>query len=593
MAAREVGAEAAIAAGLPLVGALDQASTLRLLGLAAAAGASGRLSLSAEGRTYALTFRRGAVEHVVSSEPADDLGRWLLRKGVLTPESLVQVEAVRASAGGDMGTALITSGRVNPADVAGLLAEHGAALVLRALALEAGAFSWEPNVPPPPSSFPLGAPFAALVAAVRSLDLAALQRRLGDRERRVASRMAGRVRPEDLRLAPQEARAAAQFDGLRSPAEIAAAAPAEAATVLRLALLLGEVDLLAFGPEHAPRPAAPAAAPAPVVTPPPVAPAAPAASAAPAAAPAPPPVAARPEVPTPPPVAARPAVPTPPPAPRPAVTTPPPAPRPPATTPPPAPRPPPAQAAPRPPPAAPRPPPAAPPPAAAAVTTLDPAALRALLEKVRAADHFDVLGVKRDAQVAAIKIAYFKLAKTYHPDTVPAGAPPEVKKLCADIFARVGEAWGVLGDDAQRAAYVQELQAGGKPDVDVMAILQAENIFGAGTLLVKSRRYDEARAKFEEALKLNPDEAEFAMWKAWCDFLLAPAGDRKGVHRTCAAVIEAGLKKNPRCAPGYLFLGQMAKLENDPAAAEKHYKRGLQVVPDDPELTRELKYLKR
>jgi curved DNA-binding protein CbpA len=202
-----------------------------------------------------------------------------------------------------------------------------------------------------------------------------------------------------------------------------------------------------------------------------------------------------------------------------------------------------------------------------------------------------VLGVKRDAKAAQVKLAYFQLAKVYHPDTVPTGAPAEVKQLCADLFARIGEAWSVLGDEARRARYADDLKTGAAIDVDVMNILQAESVFQAATILVKARRYDEAVARLDEATKLNPDEAEFAMWKAWCEFLLAQ--DKKRIHPAAAATIEAGLKKNPRCVPGYLFLGQMAKLLGDLALAERQLKRGLSVAPEHTDLVRELKYLRK
>jgi tetratricopeptide (TPR) repeat protein len=166
-----------------------------------------------------------------------------------------------------------------------------------------------------------------------------------------------------------------------------------------------------------------------------------------------------------------------------------------------------------------------------------------------------------------------------------------VKKLAADVFARVSEAWAVLGDEAGRAEYVKQLESGGAADVDVMAILQAENVFQVGTALVRSRKYGEALQKFDEALALNPDEPEFGVWKAWCEFLVAP--DKKRQHAASAGVIEAALKRNGRCAPGFLFLGQMAKLLGDLPAAEKHLRRGLAVAPESADLVRELKYLKK
>jgi curved DNA-binding protein CbpA len=203
-----------------------------------------------------------------------------------------------------------------------------------------------------------------------------------------------------------------------------------------------------------------------------------------------------------------------------------------------------------------------------------------------------VLGVARNATAARIKAAYFQLAKTYHPDTASAGESAAAKQIRADIFGALSAAWGVLGDDQARAHYLDELASGGAAEVDVMAILKAEQVFEMATILVKTRKYEEARAKLEEALKLNPDEPEFAIWKAWADYLLA-GDNRKAQQVASANAIEAALKKNSRCMPGYLFLGQMAKLAADPALAEKHFKRGLAIEPRNVDLARELKYLKK
>jgi len=221
------------------------------------------------------------------------------------------------------------------------------------------------------------------------------------------------------------------------------------------------------------------------------------------------------------------------------------------------------------------------------------AALRAAYARMQDADHFEVLGVRREASLAQVKAAYFQLAKAYHPDSASPDDAPEAKQLRADVFAKVGEAWGVLGDDAKRAKYVEELASGGAPDVDVMAILQAEQLFQLAAVLVKARKYEDALKKLDECMKLNAQEPEFGIWKAWVEFLVAPADRKKARSAESAAAIEAGLKANPRCTPGYLFLGQMAKLVGDAAAAERHFKRGLAVDEKNVDLQRELKYLKK
>ena len=100
-----------------------------------------------------------------------------------------------------------------------------------------------------------------------------------------------------------------------------------------------------------------------------------------------------------------------------------------------------------------------------------------------------------------------------------------------------------------------------------------------------------ASTSAHEAAKLNADEPEFGIWKAWVEFLLAQ--DHKRQRAASTAAIEAALKKVPRCMPGYLFLGQMAKLAGELDLAERHLKRGLALDPQHAEIVRELKYLRK
>lgn len=64
-----------------------------------------------------------------------------------------------------------------------------------------------------------------------------------------------------------------------------------------------------------------------------------------------------------------------------------------------------------------------------------------------ARDYYEVLGVTRDADDAAIKKAYRKLAMKYHPDRNPDDKQAEEK------FKEIGEAYEVLSDADKRAAY--------------------------------------------------------------------------------------------------------------------------------------------
>lgn len=537
LAAPELTAAAAVAASLPHAGALSTDSVMRLWYLAAASQAAGRLELETERGRFTLCFKRGVIEHAASDAPEDDLGNLLVTRGVVGAEAVADAQRVRADLGGDLVAALTSLRLMNPAESFRILQEHGAAVVARALGAAEGTFGWQPGAPLPPSSFPLGSRWGVLCDAARKLGGLTVRKLLGDRADRVASRAGGRVPLSELKLTAHEARAAALFDGSSSPAQLAAARPVDAETILRVALLLGDAELLSFGAAVASAPPArPAPLPPPTLTPPPTSTPAPvpAASRTPARAAAPP--------------AAKPTQPA-----------------------------------------------AAPKPAAPAAPRVeicqDPAKLRAFHERVAAGDHFEALGVKREATAAQIKAAYFQLARSYHPDAGPADEPADLKKLRADIFARLGEAWGVLGDDAKRAEYLRELASGGPANVDISAIFQAEELFRKATVLVRTRQYGKALETLQEAIQLNADEPEFGVWQAWVEFLVSSERNRQ--HAASAAVMEAALKKVPRCMPAYQFLAQMAKLQGDPDLAEKHLKRGLALEPDHVELARELKFLRK
>ena len=72
-------------------------------------------------------------------------------------------------------------------------------------------------------------------------------------------------------------------------------------------------------------------------------------------------------------------------------------------------------------------------------------------------DFYKILGVPKDADEAAIKKAYRKLARQYHPDKNPGDTVAEQK------FKEIGEAHSVLSDPTQREEYdaIRQMAAGG------------------------------------------------------------------------------------------------------------------------------------
>ncbi|SPQ97516.1 J domain-containing protein [Plasmodiophora brassicae] len=63
-------------------------------------------------------------------------------------------------------------------------------------------------------------------------------------------------------------------------------------------------------------------------------------------------------------------------------------------------------------------------------------------------DHYDVLGVNKNASAADIKRAYYKLAKQFHPDSNP---DPSAKEK----FTEINNSYQILGDEEKRKQYDQ------------------------------------------------------------------------------------------------------------------------------------------
>jgi len=70
-------------------------------------------------------------------------------------------------------------------------------------------------------------------------------------------------------------------------------------------------------------------------------------------------------------------------------------------------------------------------------------------------DYYKILGVEPDADLKAIKTAYRKLARKYHPDV-------STETDTAERFKEVAEAYEVLGDEKKRAEYDEIRKFGGR-----------------------------------------------------------------------------------------------------------------------------------
>jgi len=627
----------------PASGQLETHSPVRLYGQLAAGNHTGLLSLTLADGAVSIHFRKGNPEFIDSSHPEDALGAWLLQAKLVTSEQLQQAEAARSRFGGELLGALFGLGLLQPASAFTQLAHRAQSILLKGLRAESGAFTFEARELPAAKAMPLGNKWAVLSDLVRRIPSADLRRRLQPVLNLPVMKANGRVPTGDLRLTPHEVRVLALIDGARSVGQLLTDIPQDAEHLLRLVFLLQELDGVSFAAQRpgSPQAAAPRPAPAPAAAPQAARPASP-----PPATPAPAPqaAAARPATPA----GAAPSGPAPQAAAKPATTAPGiPAAKPattgaaipvakpattatnipvakpattatgtptakpattatgtptakpattatdipvakPATTATGTPTAKPATTATNIPVAKPAAPAAAPAPAAPAANDLP--ALRELAAQLKDQNHFERLGLGADTPGPAVKLAYFKLAKLYHPDTLPPGAPPELEKLKADIFGYIGDAYRTLSDDKSRAAYIEELKSGGsqqESQVDVEAILKSEELFRKSGHYIKARKFADAVKLLDEAIQLNPEEPEFFAWRGYARFFTFE--DKKTGYTEAYRDLQHCLKKNEKVASAHYFLGVIAKLCGDTSGALKHFQRTVEIQPNHIDAQREIR----
>lgn len=146
-------------------------------------------------------------------------------------------------------------------------------------------------------------------------------------------------------------------------------------------------------------------------------------------------------------------------------------------------------------------------------------------------DHYQVLGVTVASTSADLKKAYFRLAKSYHPDRHFDPAMADLKQKLEALFDRIHKAYTILSDQVKRAEYdlaakkspkapeggeFVEKKAEGYQEDYKEKVQRAAEQFNSGMKEFKTGNYWGAVEAFTWATRLDPIKAPYFFYHGIC-----------------------------------------------------------------------------
>jgi len=204
--------------------------------------------------------------------------------------------------------------------------------------------------------------------------------------------------------------------------------------------------------------------------------------------------------------------------------------------------------------------------------------LMSLFDKLKARnlDHYEILGVDRQADKKEIKDAYFLLAKKYHPDRIGRAPDPDLKEKADFVFSNINNAYETLSDENRRRTYDSLGSKKNETHSKMQENLQekARILFRKAKTLYNQQKYWEAAAFLADAVKSDPSKSEYF-------FLLGLAQSQvPSLRRSAEQNLQTVVQMEPWHADALVSLGLLFMKEKLPKRAEAFFRKALSANPD-------------
>jgi len=218
--------------------------------------------------------------------------------------------------------------------------------------------------------------------------------------------------------------------------------------------------------------------------------------------------------------------------------------------------------------------------------------LSAIEAKLSGGNYYEVLGVAENADEAALKRAFFVIAKKLHVDSYGGLDLGELRSRMTKAFAEVSRIHNELADPRKRAEYnAKRALAERGVSTDIRESFASEEATRQGRRLLEQGRTEAARERLQEAVRLQEGNLEARVHLLFADYTLAVA--KGGPVATGGLVHELRLciEQAPKLGFAHLYLGHIARNEGRNGDAILAYQAALAATPALAEAASSLRVL--
>lgn len=195
-------------------------------------------------------------------------------------------------------------------------------------------------------------------------------------------------------------------------------------------------------------------------------------------------------------------------------------------------------------------------------------------------DPFTVLGLPRDSSVEAARAMYFRLAKLWHPDRLPADLAP-FRAEAESIFDHMTRAHHTLTDPDARKDFLA-----GKAPTAAPARPRNEVIREIEQALAK-REFHMAEATARQLVAANSDDAQAQALVAWATTLGGEASE--DTLRAALPALDRAVHLDRDCEAAHYYRGIVHKRLHNNVAAFRDFTRVVQLNPKHVDAQREVR----